>query len=194
MRKNDENYRTSNLPEGGLYSGSVCPTVHLRLPTGLSGLRSNWSSFSQNSIRWQQLDVRQVGRDQVSRLHCSGHVGADDVSVGQGQLSQPGPRHVGLAPAEGGEDPLLVRLAVQFVLAVPDEDQGPGGRDPTSTAVVVDVLLVLARLAVVPVFVPPGGGRRTERSKISATTNLPYWGPSNLWSAGIVSASAGKMF
>ena len=159
MRTNVVNYWTANLPEGGLYPGSVCPIGNLRCPTRLSGLRAYRSSFSQNSIRRQQLDVRQVGRDEVSRLHGPGHVGADDVSVGQGQLGQPGPRHVRLAPAEGGEDPLLVRLAGQLVLAVSDEDQRPAGRTAASTGVVVDIL---ARLALVPVVIPPGGERRTE--------------------------------
>ena len=78
------------------------------------------------------------------------------MSVGQGQLSQPGPRHVRLAAAEAGEDPLLVRLPGQLVLAVSDEDQGPAGRAPASTGVVV-LISVLARLAEVPVMIPPAG-------------------------------------
>ena len=154
MRTNQGN---TNLPEGGLYPGSVRPTVDLRPPTPTSWLRGYRSSFSQNSVSRQQLHLRQVGRDQVGRLHGPGHVGADDVSVGQGQLSQPGPRHVRLAPTEAGEDPLLVRLPGQLVLAVSDEDEGPTGRAPASTTAVVVLISVLARLAEVPVVIPPGG-------------------------------------
>ena len=114
-----------------------------------------------------------MGRDEVSRLHGSGHVGADDVSVGQGQLSQPGPRHVRLAPAEAGKDPLLVRLPGQLVLAVSDEDQGPAGRAPADVVVLV---LLLGRLALVPVVIPPECRRRGQRSgrETTATTNLSY--------------------
>lgn len=113
-----------------------------------------------------------MGGDQVGRLDRSGHVGADDVRVGQGQLGQPGPRHVRLAAAQTSQDPLLVRLAGQLVLAVSDEDQGPAGRAP---AVVVLVLL-LGRLAVVPVVIPPECRRRGQRSgrETTATTNLSY--------------------
>ena len=158
MRANQGN---TNLPEGGLYPGSVRPTVDLRPPTPTSWLRSYRSSFSQNSVSRQQLHLREVGRDQVGRLHGPGHVGADDVSVGQGQLRQPGARHVGLTTAEAGEDPLLVRLAGQLVLAVPDEDEGPAGRAPlltSSTGLVVQIS-VLGGLALVPVVIPPGEKR-----------------------------------
>ena len=102
-----------------------------------------------------------MGGDQVGRLDRSGHVGADDVRVGEGQLGQPGPRHVRLAAAQTGQDPLLVRLAGQLVLAVPDEDEGPAGRAPlltSSTGLVVQIS-VLGGLALVPVVIPPGEKR-----------------------------------
>ena len=97
-----------------------------------------------------------MGGDQPCCLHRPGHVGTDDGSVGQGELGQPAARHVRLAPTQAGQDPLLVRLPLQLVLAVSDEDQGPPGFAPPSTAVVV---LILGRLAMVPVIVPPGDVR-----------------------------------
>ena len=114
-----------------------------------------------------------MGGDQVGRLDRSGHVGADDVRVGQGQLGQPGPRHVRLAAAQTSQDPLLVRLPGQLVLAVSDEDQGPAGRAPADVVVLV---LLLGRLALVPVVIPPECRRRGQRSgrETTATTNLSY--------------------
>ena len=130
------------LPEGGLYPRPVRHVEGLRLPGVHLGLGLDGSPLSQYPVSGQDLDLGQVLGDQPGGLHGPGHVGVDEVSVGQGELRQPGPRPVRLGPAQAGEAPLLVGGAGHVVLAVSDQDQVSAGPAPLA-------------LPAVPVVVPP---------------------------------------
>lgn len=94
--------------------------------------------------------------DEVRRLDGPGHVGPDDVSVGQPKLRQPSPGAAGLAASEVGEVPLGVRLAVQVVLAVPHEDQVSASPGFADLVVILVRPAELGGVSLVPVVIPLG--------------------------------------
>ena len=72
------------FPECRLYPGSVSEVLMLISPTSDTRLRSDRRALSEDWVTGQHVDMGQMLGDELSSLHCPGHVRVKDVGVWQG--------------------------------------------------------------------------------------------------------------
>ena len=137
------------------YSGPISDVLVIISVPPHPGLGSDGTALSEDTITVQHLDMRQVLRDELSSLHCSGHVGVEDVSVGQVHVSQSHSGAGGLVSPQLSQVSLTVILTIQIILTMSDQYQVSARLHPPPLIVVV---VISHWLSLVPVPVPPWPG------------------------------------